>query len=111
MVMQELQASFPGFAGVPTWTTVADDPPDLVGVSQDGQVGLELVEWLDGEQMGSAQARKTYREKLWELIAGGWNTAYQPSYLSSAVVCPRWGIKIANGRGRSYLADESGAGW
>jgi hypothetical protein len=105
MVMQELQASFPGFAGVPTWTAVADDPPDLVGVSQDGQVGLELVEWLDGEQMGSAQARKTYREKLWELIAGGWNTAYQPSYLSSAVVCPRWGIKIANSD-RSGLRTE-----
>ena len=103
--MRELQASFPGFAGVQTWTAVADDPPDLVGASSDGQVGLELVEWLDGEQMGSAQARKKDREKLWELLAGGWGTAYQPLYLSSAVVCPAWGIKIANSD-RPGLRDE-----
>jgi hypothetical protein len=40
--MQELLASFPGFAGVQTWTAVADDPPDLVGVSpgRTGRAGV-----------------------------------------------------------------------
>lgn len=100
-VMQELQASFPGFAAVPTWSPVPDDPPDFTGVYSDGLVGLELVEWLDGPQMGAAQARKAYREKLRNLFGGSWSTEYQPANLSSVVVCPFWETKVTK-------ADETG---
>ena len=100
-VMQELQASFPGFAGVTTWSPVPDDPPDFTGDSSCALVGLELVEWLDGTQMGAAQARKAYREKLWNLFGASWATEYQPANLSSAVVCPFWEIKVTR-------ADEAG---
>jgi hypothetical protein len=95
MVIQELQESFPGFAGVSAWTAVTDDPPDLIGVFLNEKVGMELVEWLDGNQMGAAQAREKYRQTLLELFTEGWNTAYQPLNLSSAVVCPMWSIMIA----------------
>jgi hypothetical protein len=94
IVIQELQASFPGFAGVQAWTSVPDDPPDFTGASADCLVGLELVEWLDGAQMGAAQARKSYREKLWHLLGASWFTDYQPGNLSSAVVCPFWDTKV-----------------
>ncbi|MGB0125693.1 MAG: hypothetical protein WA419_10000 [Silvibacterium sp.] len=93
-VIQELQASFPGFAAVPTWTSVPDDPPDFTGASPGGLVGLELVEWLDGGQMGAAQARKAYREKLWNLLGASWATEYQPADLSSVVVCPFWDTEL-----------------
>ena len=93
-VMQELQASFPGIAGVPTWSPVPDDPPDFTGDSSSALVGLELVEWLDGTQMGVAQARRAYREKLRNLFGASWATEHQPANLSSAVVCPFWEIKV-----------------
>jgi hypothetical protein len=93
IVIQELQTSFPGFADVSSWSPVADDPPDVIGSSPTGIVGLELVEWLDGIQMGAAQGRKSYREKLWKLLGAGWATEYQPKNLSSAVVCPFWDRK------------------
>ena len=48
IVVQELQASLSGFAGVPAWTSLPDDPPDFTGASSGGLVGLELIEWLDG---------------------------------------------------------------
>lgn len=95
IVMQELQTSFPGFGSVNAWTPVSDDPPDFTGISSDGLIGLELVEWLDGTQMGAAQARKSYREKLWNFIAFDWKHEYQPVHLSSAVVCPSWSTKLS----------------
>jgi hypothetical protein len=100
-VIQELQASFPGFAGVSTWAPVPDDPPDFTGTSSDGLIGLELVEWLDGAQMGAAQARRTYRERLWNLLGASWATEYQPANLSSVVICPFWDTKVTK-------ADEAG---
>ncbi|HUE05142.1 MAG TPA: hypothetical protein VMR62_36680 [Bryobacteraceae bacterium] len=94
MVMQELQGAFPGFVDVPSWAPVADDPPDFIGQGPGGSVGLELVEWLDGTQMGVAQAKKAYREALGGVLAGGWNSEYQPMHLSSAVVCPFWHVRV-----------------
>jgi hypothetical protein len=87
-VLQELQGAFPGFVDVPSWAAVSDDPPDFLGQGPGGLVGLELVEWLDGTQMGVAQGRKTYREALGDVLAGGWDSEYQPMHLSAAVVCP-----------------------
>ena len=100
-VIQELQTSFPGFAGVPSWTPISDDPPDFTGTCSNGLVGLELVEWLDGAQMGAAQARRSYRKKLWNLLGASWATEYHPLNLSSAVVCPFWDKKVTR-------SDEAG---
>jgi hypothetical protein len=100
-VMQELQSAFPGFAGVSTWAPVPDDPPDFTGISSEGVVGLELVEWLNGVQMGAAQVRKSYREKLRNLLGAAWASAYQPANLSSAVICPFWDTEVTR-------ADEGG---
>jgi hypothetical protein len=104
-VMQDLQASFPDFAGVATWSPVPDDPPDFTGVSSDGLIGLELVEWLDGTQMGAAQARKAYREKLWNLFGASRANEYQPANLSSVVVCPFWETKVTKADEASLRAE------
>lgn len=93
--MRELRASFPDFAGDCAWSQVADDPPDYIAATPLGQVGLELTEWLDGGQMGAAQARKSQRDSLRKLIADGWKTEYQPEHLSSVVISPVWGAKVS----------------
>jgi hypothetical protein len=93
MVMQEIDGAFPGFTDVPSWAPVADDPPDFIGQSPAGPVGLELVEWLDGTQMGVAQSKKAYREALHGVLAGGWDSEYQPMHLAAAVVCPFWHVR------------------
>lgn len=95
-VIQDLQASFPGFGGGQSWVEVPDgeDPPDLIGLSALGRTGLELVEWLDGSQMGEAQGRKSYRAKLNNLFTEGWEKEYQPTHLSSAVIHPFWETKV-----------------
>jgi hypothetical protein len=92
--MQEVQGTFPGFVDVPSWAPVNDDPPDFIGQGPGGSVGLELVEWLDGAQMGVAQSKKTYREALGGVLASGWDSEYQPMHLSSAGVCPFWQVRI-----------------
>lgn len=52
-VLKDLLANFPDFAGQPlSWTKVPDghDPPDFLSLNN-GRIGLELAEWLDGAQM------------------------------------------------------------
>ena len=64
LVLTDLSASFPDFVGEPlSWTKVPDgqDPPDFLGVGQNKRIGLELIEWLDGGQMGPAKTREARR--------------------------------------------------
>ncbi len=59
-VLADLQTSFPNFGpDLCHWTEVPDgaDPPDFLGSGQAGKIGLELIEWLDGSQMGPAKSR------------------------------------------------------
>jgi len=93
-VMRELLASFPDFAGGYAWSEVPDDPPDFIATTPLGQVGLELVEWLDGAQMGAAQRRESQRDQMRTSIADGWQKEYQPEHLSCVVIYPVWGTRV-----------------
>ena len=65
LVLADLESSFPNFAGQAlSWIKVPEsqDPPDFISPGPRGAVGLELVEWLDGDQMGPAKARESQRE-------------------------------------------------
>lgn len=106
-VMADLQTSFPSFADGYLWTKVPDgeDPPDFLADTSLGRVGLELVEWLDGAQMGPAQRRRGDGKKFLNVLTEGWETKYQPSQLSSAVVAPKPGTKVAS-RDETTLRQE-----
>jgi hypothetical protein len=106
-VMADLQTSFPNFADGSLWTKVPDgeDPPDFLADTSLGRVGLELVEWLDGAQMGPAQRRRGDGKKFLNLLTEGWETKYQPSQLSSAVISPKPGTKVAS-RDETALRQE-----
>jgi hypothetical protein len=58
-------------------------------------VGLELREWLDGEQMNTAQAHDRQREHLAEIFGAGWEQEYQPTNFALASVEPLWGLRVA----------------
>ncbi len=80
-MLNDLEASFPDFTGRGlVWTEVqtGQDPPDFISHSQAGPVGLELVEWLDGDQMTPAKTRESWREQIHRILADGWEQEYQP---------------------------------
>lgn len=52
LVLTDVNASFPDFTGLRlSWTKVADGqcPPGFVSGRENGPIGLELIEWLDGK--------------------------------------------------------------
>jgi hypothetical protein len=64
-VLTDLEKHFPEFADYPlSWSKVPDgqDPPDFLARAPHGMIGLELIEWLDGKQMGPAKGRESQRE-------------------------------------------------
>src|ERR1700678_4378930 len=83
LVMADLDASFPDFTGRPvSWTKVPDgqDPPDFVGTGAQSTLGLELVEWLDGDQMSSAKAREAQKFFVHRLLTRDWENQYKPQH-------------------------------
>jgi hypothetical protein len=79
--MIDLEATFPNFAGlVRSWTEVpsGQDPPDLISRDPSPPIGLELVEWLDGDQMGPAKARESQRDQMRRILAGDWRRNISP---------------------------------
>jgi hypothetical protein len=98
IVLSDLEAHFPHFAGqTMTWTKVpdADDPPDFLSDSFDGPVGLELVEWLDGDQMGSAKSRESQREQVCRILALNSEEEYQPTNFCGAFPSLRGNERIS----------------
>jgi hypothetical protein len=96
-VLTDLEASFPHFAGQAVrWTKVPDgqDPPDFVGHGQSGPIGLELAEWLGGDQMGPAKSRESQRERICRLLRDGWENEYQPQNLRGAFILPIEGRRV-----------------
>ncbi len=88
-VITDLESSFPGVAGASTlWTKVPDggDPPDFIAALPSGSVGLELVEWLDGEQMTVAKGRESQRDQIHRVLAVGWEQEYRPKNFRGAFV-------------------------
>jgi hypothetical protein len=97
-VLADLEASFPNFAGQSfSWISVPkhQDPPDFISRSAKGAIGLELVEWLDGKQMGPAKARESRREQIDRLLAADWESQYKPRNFRGAFLSLRENEKIA----------------
>jgi len=97
-VLSDLEAHFPDFAGRSlSWSKVADgqDPPDFIGRSPHGLIGLELIEWLDGGQMGPAMRREWKRSVIRHVLGEEWQAHYQPQKINLAVLMPNWALRIA----------------
>jgi hypothetical protein len=81
-VITDLENSFPDFTGhALSWAAIPNgqDPPDFI--SHDGPkapVGLELIEWLDGDQMGPAKIRESQREQAHRVLTHDWKKEYRP---------------------------------
>ena len=95
-VLTDLERHFPNFAGQFAWTKVPEgqDPPDFLSRGSSGPIGLELIEWLDGEQMGPAKGRESQRDAIRRILADNWQAEYQPQNFRSAVIEPKWGLRI-----------------
>jgi hypothetical protein len=92
LALDDVEASFPNFAAEGlTWVKVPDgqDPPDFVSRDPHRVVGLELVEWLDGNQMGPAKARELQRDQIHRVLARGWENRYVPRHFRGAFPLPR----------------------
>jgi hypothetical protein len=89
MVLDDLTANFPNFAGQAlTWSKVPEgqDPPDFLGAGHNGTVGLELVEWLDGDQMGPAKGREARRKEVLRILRTNWEAEYRPRNFRGAFI-------------------------
>jgi hypothetical protein len=94
--LNDLQINFPDFTGMGlSWVHNPDDPPDFIAQGLSGPTGLELREWLDGQQMSAAQHREDQREHLMKILGDGWEQEYRPINIALASVEPHWGLKIA----------------
>jgi len=96
-VMADLEKHFPGFAGFQlAWAKVPEgqDPPDFLAQTPAGTIGLELIEWLDGSQMGPAKGRESQRENIVRVLGENWQNEYQPQNVGLAVLMPFWNLKI-----------------
>jgi hypothetical protein len=103
LVLTDLNASFPDFAGVPlSWTKIPDgqDPPDFLGIGPTGRIGLELIEWLDGGQMGPAKTREARQKEVLRVLRTNWKAEYRPQRFRGAFV--------RVGESKIVAADEAG---
>jgi len=96
-VLTDLQRHFPAFAGPVSWTKVPDgqDPPDFICQTPNGPLGLELIEWLDGGQMGPAKGRESQRDNIRRAVHENWQAQYQPQNFNLAVLMPNWSLRIS----------------
>jgi hypothetical protein len=97
-VLADLETSFPNFAGQSlSWTKVPDgqDPPDFRSSGPCGPIGLELREWLDGNQMGPAKGRESQRDQIHHVLANNWESEYRPQNFCAASISPRLNARIA----------------
>ena len=95
-VLADLQISFPNFGpDLCHWTKVPDgaDPPDFLGSGQAGKIGLELIEWLDGSQMGPAKSREAQRTDLRRALLST-KPDKVPENFNCAVLIPNWGLRL-----------------
>jgi hypothetical protein len=93
-----LERHFPHFVGRQlSWSKVPDgqDPPDFIGRGADGSVGLELIEWLDGGQMGAAKGRESQRDNIRRAVCEDWHAQHQPRNFNLVVLMPNWNLRIS----------------
>jgi hypothetical protein len=97
-ILADLEFSFPEFTGEKLiWDPVAEgqDPPDFAGIGPRGRIGLELIEWLDGSQMGPAKASESQCDQIHRVLAHNWKQEYRPQHFHSASVAPVGNKRIA----------------
>ncbi len=97
-VLTDIESCFPNFAGnSEPWIDVPNgqDPPDFISREAHATIGLELVEWLDGDQMGPAKSRESQREQLHRVLARDWENEYQPTNFRGAFPSTLAGERIA----------------
>jgi hypothetical protein len=88
-VLTDLETHFPQFAGQKLlWTSVPEgkDPPDFISHGNSGPIGLELVEWLDGDQMTAAKRRESLRNQIVRLLGTNWENEYRPQNFRGAFI-------------------------
>jgi hypothetical protein len=98
-ILNDLEASFPHFAGRElSWAKVPEghDPPDFLGHGAGGSVGLELIEWLAGDQMGPAKERESKRDRIRHVLKDNWEAEYRPESFNLAVAVPDWGQRMTS---------------
>jgi hypothetical protein len=97
-ILSDLESSFPSFMGRPLlWDEVSNrqDPPDFISSNSDCKIGLELREWLDGDQMGSAKAIASQREQIQRILSQDWEKGYQPKNFRGAFPTPSASERIS----------------
>jgi hypothetical protein len=97
-VLTDLDASFPDFMGKRlTWRKIPDgqDPPDFIGTDAQSTLGLELVEWLDGDQMTPAIARESQRERVHRTLILDSENEFKPTNIRLAFPTLRDGNRAA----------------
>jgi hypothetical protein len=97
-VLTDLDGNFPKFTGqARLWegVPVGQDPPDFISHGPGAPIGLELVEWLDGDQMGPAKTRESQQVQLHRVLAYDWEKEYQPKNFSRAFPSPLHSERIA----------------
>jgi hypothetical protein len=88
-VLNDLETHFPEFACQPSsWAPIPEgsDPPDFIGTGRAVRIGLELVEWLDGDQMSQAKRRESIRDQIVRLLARDWEREYRPQNFRAAFI-------------------------
>ncbi len=98
IILTDLEASFPHFTGQSlSWTKVPDgqDPPDFLSCGRSGPIGLELIEWLDGGQMGPAKGREAQRNQILRILRDNWENEYKPQNFRGAFFDVGGGQKVA----------------
>ena len=88
-VLTDLSASFPYFAQVPlSWTRIPEgrDPPDFLGIGQNERIGLELIEWLDGGQMGPAKTREARQKEVLRILRTNLKAEHAPQNFRGAFI-------------------------
>jgi hypothetical protein len=58
-------------------------------------IGLELREWLAGDQMGPAKRRESQRDQIHRVLANNWENEYSPQNFGGAFISPRRSTRIA----------------
>ena len=69
LIFDAFNRAQPDFAGRPVDWELGADPPDILCIDDEGKrVGVELVEWLNEEQMKSSKIRERMEDSFMEVI-------------------------------------------
>jgi len=96
-------ARFSTFLGGASFVRPRKDPPDFLAKGGGEVIGLELTSWLDSMQTRAAQGRARMSGDLLSILDSQCHRC--PANISSAVIFPKWGMRIRQAH-RQPLKDE-----